>query len=42
LIFIESGLDRVPLERRAAAFAANEGGWDHQVNLIAKFLAHAG
>src|SRR3546814_11277101 len=35
----ESGFDRVPLARRAAAFAANDGGWAHQAHLIAKYLA---
>src|SRR3546814_15210798 len=35
----ESGFDRVPLARRAAAFAANDGGWAHQAQLIAKYLA---
>ena len=35
----ESGFDQIPLERRAAAFAANDGGWSHQCQLIAKYLA---
>ena len=34
----ESGFDRVPLERRADAFTANEGGWEHQSKLIEKYL----
>lgn len=38
LTVTESGFDAVPLERRAAAFAANEGGWTHQLVLIGKFL----
>jgi uncharacterized protein YndB with AHSA1/START domain len=37
----ESGFDSIPLERRAKAFAANEGGWEIQTQLIAKYLAHA-
>jgi uncharacterized protein YndB with AHSA1/START domain len=37
----ESGFDRVPLERRAKAFAANEGGWTIQMRLIEKYLAEA-
>jgi uncharacterized protein YndB with AHSA1/START domain len=37
----ESGFDRIPLARRAKAFAANEGGWTHQIKLIEKYLAHA-
>lgn len=35
----ESGFDAIPLERRAAAFTANEGGWTLQLTLIAKFVA---
>jgi uncharacterized protein YndB with AHSA1/START domain len=34
----ESGFDRVPLERRARAFQANDGGWTHQSKLIEKYL----
>ena len=34
----ESGFDGIPLARRAAAFAANEGGWSHQTRLIEKYL----
>jgi hypothetical protein len=30
---------RAPLERRAKAFAANEGGWEHQARLVEKYLA---
>jgi len=37
----ESGFDRVPLERRAKAFAANEGGWTIQMKLIEKYLAES-
>jgi uncharacterized protein YndB with AHSA1/START domain len=39
LTITESGFDRIPLERRAKAFSANEGGWDHQSRLIEKYLA---
>jgi uncharacterized protein YndB with AHSA1/START domain len=35
----ESGFDQIPLERRAKAFAANEGGWAKQSELIARYLA---
>lgn len=35
----ESGFDRIPLARRAKAFAANDGGWAAQAELIAKYLA---
>ncbi len=39
LTVTESGFDRIPLERRAKAFAANEGGWAKQMTLIEKYLA---
>jgi uncharacterized protein YndB with AHSA1/START domain len=41
LTVTESGFDRVPIERRAKAFAANEGGWAKQCEMIEKYLAHA-
>jgi hypothetical protein len=37
----ETGFDRIPLERRATAFTANEGGWTMMVGLIAKYVAQA-
>jgi len=39
LTVVESGFDQIPLERRAKAFAANEGGWEKQMTLIEKHLA---
>ncbi|MGH8443874.1 MAG: SRPBCC family protein [Solimonas sp.] len=39
LTISESGFDRIPLARRAQAFAANDGGWEAQTKLVAKFLA---
>jgi uncharacterized protein YndB with AHSA1/START domain len=39
LTITESGFDKLPPERRAEAFAANEGGWAHQMRLIEKYLA---
>ena len=43
LTVTESGFDKIPLERRAKAFAANEQGWAAQMTLIDKYLAlHAG
>jgi uncharacterized protein YndB with AHSA1/START domain len=39
LTITESGFDRIPLERRAKAFADNDGGWEMQTRLIEKFLA---
>jgi uncharacterized protein YndB with AHSA1/START domain len=41
LTVTESGFDRIPLERRAKAFAANEGGWTAQMKLIEKYLGLA-
>jgi uncharacterized protein YndB with AHSA1/START domain len=38
LTITESGFDNIPLARRAAAFAANDGGWDMQAKLLAKYL----
>jgi len=38
LTIAESGFDKIPLERRAKAFAANEGGWRSQAALIRKWL----
>jgi uncharacterized protein YndB with AHSA1/START domain len=35
----ESGFDQIPLERRAKAFAANEGGWTIVIGLIGDYLA---
>ena len=40
LIVTESGFDRIPLERRAKAFTANEGGWAMVMTLIQKHVAH--
>lgn len=37
----ESGFDSIPIERRAKAFAANEGGWAAQVKLIDGYLRNA-
>jgi uncharacterized protein YndB with AHSA1/START domain len=37
----ESGFDKIPLERRAKAFAANDGGWTEQTKLVEKYLAMA-
>ena len=34
----ESGFDKVPLERRAKAFAMNEGGWEAQTRLVQKYV----
>jgi uncharacterized protein YndB with AHSA1/START domain len=39
LTITESGFDRIPLARRAQAFAMNEQGWALQAKLIEKYLA---
>lgn len=39
LTITESGFDQLPVERRAQAFEANEGGWTHQTKLIEKYLS---
>jgi uncharacterized protein YndB with AHSA1/START domain len=39
LTITESGFDQIPLDRRAKAFAANEGGWTKQTELITAYLA---
>jgi uncharacterized protein YndB with AHSA1/START domain len=41
LTVTESGFDRIPAERRAKAFTANEQGWGIVVQLIEKYLANA-
>lgn len=41
LTLTESGFDKLPLARRAEAIRANDGGWTKQMELIAKYLAHA-
>ena len=42
LTVTESGFDKLPPERRARAFSANEGGWTHQMRLVEKYLALPG
>jgi uncharacterized protein YndB with AHSA1/START domain len=37
----ESGFDKIPLERRAAAFTSNDGGWAAQATLIQKYVEKA-
>jgi uncharacterized protein YndB with AHSA1/START domain len=37
----ESGFDQIPIDRRAKAFTANEGGWSIVVKLIEGYLGHA-
>ncbi len=39
LTIVESGFERIPLARRAKAFAANEAGWAKQAELIEKYVS---
>ena len=39
LTITESGFDTIPLDLRAQAFTANDGGWTHQLRLVAAYLA---
>ena len=41
LTIVESGFDRIPASRRAAAFRMNEGGWTEQVKNIERHVAGA-
>jgi uncharacterized protein YndB with AHSA1/START domain len=41
LTITESGFDRIPLAKRAEAFASNKEGWTIQATLIARYLARA-
>jgi len=36
---VESGFDRIPVERRAKAFRMNSGGWDQQMANIAQHVS---
>lgn len=38
LVITESGFSAIPLERRAAAFTANDGGWAHQCRLVQRYV----
>jgi uncharacterized protein YndB with AHSA1/START domain len=39
LTLAECGFDQIPLERRAQAFAANEGGWTIMVRVVEKYVS---
>jgi uncharacterized protein YndB with AHSA1/START domain len=41
LTVTESGFDRVPIERRAKAFQANEQGWAIMVKVLDEYLTNA-
>jgi uncharacterized protein YndB with AHSA1/START domain len=41
LTIVESGFDRVPLERRAKAYRGNEGGWTEQVRNIERYVTQS-
>jgi uncharacterized protein YndB with AHSA1/START domain len=38
LTITESGFDGIPLARREQAHRANEGGWEHQLRLVGKYV----
>ncbi len=39
LTITESGFEKLSPERRAEAFTGNEGGWEHQTQMIDKYLS---
>jgi len=41
LSVIESGLDKIPLDRRATVYRLNSSGWDEQMENIKKHVAKA-
>ena len=41
LTVVESGFDRIPAERRARAFAANDAGWGMVVGLVDTYVTAA-
>ena len=41
LTVVESGLDKIPLARRAEVFRLNSSGWDQQMENIKKHVAKA-
>ncbi|HZF14540.1 MAG TPA: SRPBCC family protein [Steroidobacteraceae bacterium] len=41
LSVVESGFEKIPLARRPEAFRMNSGGWDEQMQNIAKHVAKA-
>jgi hypothetical protein len=41
LSVVESGLDKVPLERRATVMRLNSSGWDQQMENIKEHVAKA-
>ena len=40
LTLTESGFDGIPVERRTAAFTANEQGWTMMMTVVEKYVAH--
>jgi len=39
LTVVESGLDKIPLARRATVFRLNSSGWDEQMRNVEKHVA---
>ena len=38
LTVVESGFDRIPLDRRSAAFRSNSSGWEGQMKNIERYV----
>lgn len=38
LTIVESGFEAIPLDRRAKVFAENDGGWEMQLSLVARYV----
>ncbi|HWJ74701.1 MAG TPA: SRPBCC family protein [Kaistia sp.] len=41
LTITETGFDQLPIDRRKDALESNDGGWEHQTQMVAKYLAWA-
>jgi len=41
LSVVESGLDKIPLDRRASVYRLNSSGWDEQMENVKKHVAKA-
>ncbi|HLJ57771.1 MAG TPA: SRPBCC family protein [Chthonomonadaceae bacterium] len=39
LTIVESGFDRIPIDRRADAFLSNDGGWTEQTENIERYVS---
>ena len=41
LTIVESGFDKIPVERRAEAFRMNDGGWTEQIKNVEHYLSQS-